>query len=199
VSGVSYPVVVQAGMRGVVWLKDLDRLVTSLPDEVVAACLSSRMPKLTGIGLSTGTAFTGPLDARAVFKDAERRSLASLCEESTAAALDGVMFEFEVDEVFHALLAPSPDAGLMMGAIVELWATRGGELIFTMDHVDFLESKGLLDIDRWEAALGTEGLAFRLGPLQEFIELAMARFGHDEPNAQSTLGERELVSAGRRY
>ncbi len=198
VSDVTYPIVVEAGMRGVIWLKDLGRLVASLPAEVVAACLSPRMPALTGDGLSTGTAFGGPLDARAAFKDAERRSLARLCADSTAAALDGGTFEFEVDEVFHALLAPSPDAELMMVAIVDLWATRGSDLVFTLEHVEFLDSKGLLAIDRWEAALGTEGLAFRLGPLQTFIELAMARFGCDEPNAQSTLGERDLVAAGRR-
>jgi hypothetical protein len=156
------------------------------------------MPELTGAGLSTGTAFSGPLDARAAFKDAERRSFARLCADSTAAALDGGTFEFEVDEVFHALLAPSPDAGLMMGAIVELWVTRGSDLVFTLEHVEFLDSKGLLAIDRWEAVLGTEGRAFRLGPLQIFIDRAMARFGFDEPNAQSTVGERDLVAAGRR-
>lgn len=197
VSGVTYPLVVEAGMRGVAWLKDLDRLVVTLPAEVVRACLSSRTIALIGDGLSAGMAFGGPLDARATFKDSERASLARICAESSAAALEGGAFELEVDQVFHALLAPSPDAGLMMGAIVDLWATRGQDLVFTLEHVDFLDSKGLLAIDRWEVTLGTDGLAFRLGPLQTVIERAMARFGHDEPNPQSTIGERELVAAGR--
>ncbi len=198
VSGVTYPVVVQAGMRGVVWLKDLERLVTSLPAEVVTACLSPRMPELTGVGLSTGTAFSGPLDARAAFKDAERRSLARLCADSTAAALEGGAFGLDVDEVFHALLAPSPDASLMMGAIVELWATRGQDLIFTLDHVEFLETKGLLAIDVWDSALGVDGIAFRLGPLQALVDRAMARFGHLEPTEVTELGSRDLATAGSR-
>jgi hypothetical protein len=83
VSDVTYPLVVQTGMRGVVRLKNLGRFVTSLPTEVIAACLSSRMPKLIGTGLSTGTAFTGPLDARAVFKDAERMSLARFSHDNS--------------------------------------------------------------------------------------------------------------------
>lgn len=197
VSEVSYPIVVEAAMRGVVWLKDLDRLVTVLPAEVVAACLQPRTTALTGDGLSAGTAFGGPLDARATFKDSERALLARITEDCTTTVLEGGAFEFEVDEVFHALLAPSPDAMLMMDAIVKLWATRGQDLFFTLDHVEFLHSKGLLALDRWEASLGSEGLAFRLGPLQALIERALARFGHDEPNPQSTFGERELVSAGR--
>ena len=198
VSDLTYPIVVEAGMRGVIRSLDLGRLVTSLPSEVVAACLSPRMPALTGGGLSTGTAFGGPLDARSAFKDAERRSLARLCADSTAAVLDGGTFEFEVDEVFQALLASSHDAGLMMSVIVDLWVTRGKDLVFTLEHVEILDSRGLLEIDRWEAALGSEGLAFRLGPLQSFIELALTQYGQDELIAESTFGTRELAAAGRR-
>ena len=110
--------------------------------------------------------------------------------------LDGEAFTLEVDEVFHALLAPSPDAGRMMSALVDLWLTRSDDLVFTLDHVDFLESKGLLDIDRWVSALGDDGLAFRVGPLQLVIDRAMARFGQREPQPQSTLGERELIAVG---
>ena len=197
ISQVTFPIVVQTGMRGVAWLKDFGRLVTSLPAEVVAACLSPRAVAVSREGLSTGTAFGGPFDARAAFKESERASLARLCDDSTAAALEGGAFEFEVDEVFHALLAPSPNAELMMSAIVDLWHTRGQDLVFTFDHVDFLEGKGLLAIERWEAALGMDGLAFRLGPLQKIIERAMARIHADEPSPHSKVGERELVSVGQ--
>lgn len=193
-SDLTYPIVVEAGMRGVIGSLDLGRFVTSLSAEVVAACLSPRMPVLTGEGLSTGTDFGGPLDARSAFKDAERRSLARFCADSTAAVLDGGAFEFEVDEVFHALLAPSPDAGLMMGAIVELWVTRGNDLVFTLEHVEFLESKGLLAIDRWEDALGSDGRAFFEGPLLHLIERARSWSGVDEQVPRTTLRSRDLVA-----
>jgi len=197
ISGVNFPIVVQTAMRGVVWMKDLERLITELPAEVVSACLKSdNTTEFSSEGLSAGSTFGGPLDARAAFKNSERDSLARLCSSSTAAMLDGEAFALQVDEVFHALLAPSPDAGRMMSALVDLWLTRGEDLVFTLDHVDFLEGKGLLDIDRWASALGADGLAFRLGPLQLVIERAMARFGQSEPQPQSTLGERELIAVG---
>lgn len=196
VSGVSYPLVVEAGMRGVVWLKDLDRLVARLPLEVVDACRSSRMVIPSGTGLSVGPAYNGPLEARAEFKTAERASLARLCADCTSAALDDEAFELELDEVFTALLEPSPHAGSMMGAIVNLWLTRGDELVFTLDHVEFLDDKDLLAIDHWERTLGADGLAFRLGPLQGLVDRAMARFGIEEPVATSRLGVRDLVGAG---
>ena len=197
VSGVSYPIVVETGMRGIVWLTDLRRLVTGLPTEVVAACLGPRLVTPAIPGISVGTAYMGPLEARADFKGSERNSLAQLCADCTAAVLEGGTFQFEVDEVFSALLAPSPHADLMMQSIIKLWKTRGDDLIFTLEHVEVLESKGLLAVERWESSLGVEGLAFRLGPLQHFIERAMTWFGQDEPRPTATIGEKQLVDAGR--
>ncbi len=197
VSEVAYPVVVQTGLRGVVWLKDLGRLVSRLPMAVVDASLSPRTVPVTGEGISAGTTFEGPLDARADFKASERNSLARLCADCTGTVLDGEPFEFEVDAVFHALLAPSPDSGRMMEAIVDLCATRRHDIVFTLEHVEFLDSKGLLDYERWSAALGADGLAFRLGPLQVLIDRAMSRFGHDEAVPRSTVNERQLVAAAR--
>ena len=195
VSGTSFPVVVQAGMRGVVWLKDLGRLVADVPPEVVAICLAPAMRLPNGIGLSSGPPMTGPLDARMAFKDSEGSSLARLCAECTAAALDGDLFGLEVDEVFESLLVPSPDADLMLLAILNLWQTRGDQLVFTFDHVEFLDSKGLLSVERWTLALGDNGLSFRLGPLQELIERALAQFGDPLEQPISILGPRELVAA----
>jgi len=194
-SGVTYPIIVQGGMRGLVWLKDLGRLVARVPDEVVSACLGARAGTPLGAGLSVGTTFLGALEARADFKQSERASLARLCEDCTAAALESGAFELDVDEVFSALLAPSPHAGLMMQSIVDLYKTRGDNLVFTLDHVEFLESKGLLVHDRWELALGVEGLAFRLGTLEKLIERARSWYGLDEPRPTSTLREKDLVAA----
>lgn len=196
VTGLSYPVVAQTALRGVVWLKDLGRLVGSVPVEVVRSCLSHRSTELIGDGLTFGTFFTGPLEARSDFKNSERASLARLSADCTEAALEGGPFSFDVDEVFTALLAPSPDAGLMMGAIIDLWVTRGDELVFTLEHVEFLDSKGLLAIDVWDYALGVDGLAFRLGPLQGLIDRAMARFDQSEPAETTKLGSRDLAAAG---
>ena len=198
ISGLTYSLVVQAGMRGVVWLKDLGRIVSEVPAEVVAACLAPRAVELAHPGLAVGTVYTGPLDARAEFKSRERESLARLCADSTTAALEGKTFELAVDEVFHALLAPSPHAHLMMSVIVDLYMTRGMDLVFTLEHVEFLQSRGLLDEARWEASLGPEGLSFRWGPLQQLIERAMARFGQSDETAQEILGERELALAGQK-
>lgn len=199
VSGLSFSLVVEAGMRGVVWLKDLGRIVAEVPPEVVTACFAPRSVELVSLGLASGTVFTGPLDARADFKSSERESLARLCADSTSAALEGKTFELAVDEVFHALLAPSPHAHLMMSAIVDLFMTRGMDLVFTLEHVEFLESMHLLDEARWEASLGAEGLSFRWGPLQQLIERAMARFGQPGESAEEILGERELAIAGQRH
>jgi len=198
VTGLSYPIVVQTGMRGVVWLKDLGRLVASAPAEVVHSCLSPYPSELSEPGLTAGTAFTGPLEARADFKNSERGSLARLSADCTQAALDGGPFAFDVDEVFTALLAPSPNAGLMMEAIVDLWVTRGDELVFTLEHVEFLDSKRLLAIEVWDSALGIDGLSFRLGPLQSLIDRAMARFDQGEPADVTKLRSRELADAGSR-
>ncbi len=198
VSGVAYPVVVEAGMRGVVWLKDLDRLVALVPRKVVDACLGSRTTMPTGQGLSVGTRYSGPLEARADFKSAERSSLARLCEDCTAAALsdEADVYEIACDEVFMALLEPSPHAGSMIEAILNLWLTKGEDLVFTLEHVEFLYDRDLLSVDRWESALGSDGRAFRLGPLQDLIDRAMARSGIVEPNATVRLGTKELTGAG---
>ena len=198
VTGLSYPAVAQTGLRGIVWLKDLGRLVATVPAEVVHCCLSPRPSELSGPGLTAGTTFAGPLAARADFKNSERASLARLTADCTEAALDGGPFAFDVDEVFNALLAPSPDAGLMMEAIVDLWVTRGDDLVFTFEHVEFLDSKGLLAIEVWDSALGIDGLSFRLGPLQGLIDRAMARFDHSEPAEVTRLRSRELADAGSR-
>jgi hypothetical protein len=195
VTDLTFPVVAQTGLRGVVWLKDLGRLISSAPVEVLNSCLGPRPRELSGPGLTAGTTFAGPLEARADFKSSELASLARLSGDSTEAALDGAPFAFDVDEVFTALLAPSPDAGQMMQAIVELWATRGDQLVFTLEHVEFLNSKGLLAIDRWESTLDSDGLAFRLGPLQSIIERATNRFGQNEPQPNVTYGERALAGA----
>lgn len=196
VTGLSYPVVAQTGLRGIVWLKDLGRLVATVPAEVVHSCLSPRPSELSGPGLTAGTTFAGPLEARADFKNSERASLDRLTADCTEVALEGGPFSFDV-EIFTALLAPSPHADLMMAKIVELWATRGDELIFTLEHVEFLDSKGLLSIELWESTLGSDGLAFRLGPLHGLIERAMARFGQNESQPSVTFGEELLVGAGR--
>jgi len=196
VTGLSYPVVVQTGMRGVVWLKDLGRLVASAPAEVVHSCLSPYPSELSEPGLTAGTAFTGPLEARADFKNSERGSLARLSADCTEAALEGGPFSFDV-EIFTALLAPSPNAGLMMQAIIDLWTTRGDELVFTFEVVEFLDSNGLLAIEAWEAALGADGLAFRVGVLHGIIERALARLGQNEPHPYVTYGAESIAGAGR--
>lgn len=82
VTGVRYPIVVQPGVRGVVRLTNLGPLVATVPDEVVSACVASRPVALTSAGLYAGTAFTGPLEARAAFKAGERATLGVLCEET---------------------------------------------------------------------------------------------------------------------
>ena len=89
VSGVAYPIVVEAGLRGIVWLRDLGPLVAELPAEVVTLCLRPGATAPTGPGLSVGTRYCGPLDARAAFKQREYASLARLCAGCTAVALDG--------------------------------------------------------------------------------------------------------------
>lgn len=196
-SGTSFPIVVQTAMRGVVWLKDLERLVSELPVEVVSACLGPVVKAPIQVGVSTGDESVGPLEARANFKVSERNALARLCRDCTEASLQDRNFVLDVDEVFHALLAPSPDADLMMSAIKDLHKTRGDALIFNMDHVDFLDSKGLLAVEKWERALGTEGHFFRLGPLQLLIDRAMACFGLEDREAPTIVGTKELVSAGQ--
>ena len=91
VSGVAYPLVVEAGMRGIVWLRDLGPLVVALPSEVVTICLRPNTSVPTGPGLSVGTRYCGALDARAYFKQHEYASLSRLCADCTAAALDGYL------------------------------------------------------------------------------------------------------------
>jgi hypothetical protein len=88
VSDVPFPMVVQAGMRGVVWLNDLGPLITSVPSEVVAICLSPAKLVPTGAGLSSGPPLTGPLDARSDFKNSECESLSRLCADCTSSALE---------------------------------------------------------------------------------------------------------------
>ena len=87
VSNLSFPLVVQAGMRGVVWLNDLGPLITSVPSEVVSICTSpaAKTPNLAG--LSSGPPMTGPLDARMTFKNSEHESLSRLTADCTASAL----------------------------------------------------------------------------------------------------------------
>lgn len=91
VSNLSFPLVVQAGMRGVVWLNDLGPLITSVPAEVVAICLSpAKLWSLNQdykMGLSSGPPLTGPLDARMTFKNSEHESLSRLTADCTASAL----------------------------------------------------------------------------------------------------------------
>ena len=88
ISGELYPIVVQAGMRGVVWLNDLEPIITSVPSEVVAICLSPAKLVPTGAGLSSGPPLTGPLDARWDFKNSECESLSRLCADCTSSALE---------------------------------------------------------------------------------------------------------------
>ena len=87
VSNLSFPLVVQAGMRGVVWLNDLGPLITSVPSEVVSICTSPAAKTPTLAGLSSGPKMTGPLDARFVFKQSEHESLSRLTADCTASAL----------------------------------------------------------------------------------------------------------------
>ena len=100
VSNVPYPLVIQAGIRGVVWLSELGPLVASVPAEVVDMCLSSEPldPDLAGIwvgpnevaGLWIGPKMTGPLDARFAFKESEYGSLSRLTADCTAFALSEI-------------------------------------------------------------------------------------------------------------
>ena len=73
VSGVAYPLVVEAGVRDIVWLRDLGPLVAALPIEVLTICLRPNTTVPTGPRLSVGTRYCGPLDARAGFKSSEGR------------------------------------------------------------------------------------------------------------------------------
>lgn len=100
VSNVPFPLVVQAGIRGVVWLSELGPLVARVPAEVVDMCLSSEPldPDLAGIwvgpnevaGLWIGPPMTGPLDARFAFKESEYKSLTRLTADCTAFALSEI-------------------------------------------------------------------------------------------------------------
>lgn len=195
VSGVTYPIVVQTGMRGVVWLKDMERLIAEVSPNIVDACLSSRAVALSGPGLSIGTIYNGQLEARADFKTAERASLSHLCDDCAAAALEDDLIEFESDEIFGNLLTPSPHADLMMEAIIDLCLTRGEMLIFTLEHVEFLRERNLLDAARWREVLGAEGFAFRMGPLQMLIDRAMSTVEVESSPATVRLGFRELVGS----
>lgn len=82
VSGVTYPVVVQAAMRGAIPIESLGNLVTRVTGEVVNACLSSLTVSLNSEGLSSGTALRGPFDVRSVFKTSERVALNRLWHSS---------------------------------------------------------------------------------------------------------------------
>ena len=78
VSGVRYPFVVQAAIRGAVFASELDTYITTVSDEVVRLCLAPLPVKPTGMGLSTGTPLLGPVDSRRTFKVHEIESLARL-------------------------------------------------------------------------------------------------------------------------
>ena len=84
VSQAPYPVVVEPGLAGVVWLNEIGPLVATVPHEVVNACLVPRRVELTGPGLSCGLALFGPLDARYEFKEHELHELATLCASCTS-------------------------------------------------------------------------------------------------------------------
>lgn len=197
VAGTTFPIVVEAAMRGVVWVKDLGRLVTEVPRGVVDACLSPAQGLPAGDGMWTGLAMEGPLDARWAFKESERETLAQLCSSCTEASLEHETIGLDVDEVFMALLEPADDAARMMEAIVDLWHRRRDRLIFTYDHVDLLESNGLLAVDRWVLALGDDGRAFRLGPLEQLINRALEQFSFDVGEPDSVLGPVELATSAR--
>jgi hypothetical protein len=187
-TGLTYATIAQGDLRGVVWLRDLGRLVAQVPQSVVTTCLTGRRPSGSG-SLPAGLRLAGPLDARWDFKVAERESLARLCADCTSSTIDTETLGLALDEIFTALLTPAPDAVRMLESLHDLWKSKGDRLHFTLDHVEFLFEQGLLDTDKWEAIPG--GPEFRTGPMEMMIERARSQYpvNANEPDAIISIPE----------
>lgn len=192
VTALNYSIVVQGDLRGVVWLRELDRLVSRVPAEVVSACFSPQLPSFDQVGLAGGPRLGGRLDARWDFKVAEWESMARLCADCTSSLLDGESIGLDFDGIFSAMLAPSPNAQEMVDALHNLLIAERDRLHFTLDHVAFLCEKGLLDDDKWEAIPG--GLELRHGHIATMIDRARSQFLMELHEPDVILGIPELIA-----
>lgn len=185
-SGLGFRVVVEADLRGSVWLVDLDRRLSNLPRAVVEACLDPErvFPDLRGV--ASGAEVFGPLDDRYEFKRLERESLAAVCAECTSALLDGLDMEvgdtgvsgaeLTVVELLEAMLAGTSHSDELMAKANRRWQTLREPMISEWDEVEVLAARGLLEFERWLAA-GDAHFAFFAQVVHPQIDCVRARVG----------------------
>jgi len=192
-TGLSYEVVVQTDLRGVVSIAELGGLVAIVSTRVLSACFEGPANFFEDDSMFVGPPMLGPLDARWDFKVEEGEVIRELSSASILAfESPELQWVFEFDEIFAVLLLPSDDAPAVALAMYELWLVRGTSLAVTPEHIVLFDDRGLLSRDTWAAALGELGIQFFESAMTGFIERARSSFNGLPKPPEEIIGLNEL-------
>jgi hypothetical protein len=192
-SGVSYPIVVETDLRGVISTAELGEYLTTLPENLILACFEELSEFVEDAESFIGPSLLGPLDARWDFKVIEGETIREISAPAIN-SLDGKKtgWELNFDEIFSALLLPVDDAREMALAVYELWLRRGDSLVVTPDHIVLFDERGLLGRELWVAALKEVGACFYDSVMVGFVEQARSAFNRTYESPAESIGISEL-------
>lgn len=219
VGSISYPVVVETDVRGVVWIEQLGRAAARVSGEVLGAlaAIATRQasPDLEdAFSVSAGTRLAGPADPRWSFKRTEGLALRELARDCTEALLDeGTPWLVDPGVLQPELLDFAADPIAVVTDLMHWIETRQVE-VFDTDIHQLLEL-GVLNSNAWssvgdmaadvvtalhlliEHAATSGATSRRIGPAswRVLTALHLDPAWSDEPESVHYLGERERTAA----
>lgn len=178
-TGLSYSVVLQTDVRGLVWLTQVDRLVGTLRDEDLLQLNAVAQGEFLSAA-ETGVQLAGAMDYRWSFKVAEGEALAMLASDCTDAMVDGES-PWQIDPGLFSvdLLMEAPDLEALAIDLMHALRTRKVEL--DLDDLETLDRLGLLSLDRLMFALGRDLGQMFFEALQGLVNDSLASASRSSP------------------
>ena len=168
-SSITYQVVVETDVRGVVWVTQPGSLVGVLEQsaiEAVGAVALGEAPDSPD--LFSGLPSRGRFDRRWDFKAAEGSALRTLAAECTESLLDGqTLLQLDVGILSPVLLAACDDRESALLKLLDIISKE--DVVFDLNDLEMLDDIGALEVDNWTDVFGGMGdqLYISLSPLIE--------------------------------